>query len=288
MPVAYKPKAQVDAQARQRQGFERQLIWQAVVYCGEYIAVKCHDRDRLAITLHCNSWGCGECQPKRRNRLISDLMRGHPNTMITLTMRPRLDLSQAEAAQLLADKFKALRKLLPREARRDVRKDPLPFGAAPEDGWQINERGFVPRQVNLINGKFEYGAVFELTKIGTPHLHVAARIQWIDQAWLSLQWQHYLNSPIVDVRRIDQKRRAAGYVSKYIGKEPTRIGQCKRYWFSRNYFIEPKREKRAHVDFPGRWSREELSLHKWIAFRTWEGCAIERPCARTAIARAPP
>jgi len=288
VPVASKLRELRDHHALSRMDRRLKPRWRSVVYCGGTVAVKWELRAKLAVTQYCNAWPCPECQPKRRNRLISDLMRGHPNTMITLPMRPIAGMSADSQAKLLSDSFKALRKLIHREARRDLNKTPFPFGAAPEEGWHLNDRGYIPRQVNLIGGKFEYGAVFELTKIGTPHLHVVARVQWIAQAWLSLQWEAYLASPVVHITRARSKKHTVRYVGKYVGKQPARIGKCKRYWFSRGFHIEPKRERRPQIEFGGKWERQAVNLALWCQQQEELGWLIERIDPRTAMSRAPP
>ena len=100
--------------------------------------------------------------------------------------------------------------------------------------------------------EIQYIAVFEETKKGWPHLHILARTSWIAQAWLADRMQQYANSPIVDVRKVKTKERAAWYVSKYVAKEPHRYQGCKRYWRTHGYDLTNKTtEKPLHDHFQG-------------------------------------
>lgn len=83
--------------------------------------------------------------------------------------------------------------------------------------------------------KCQYIAVFEETKQGWPHLHILWRGHWIEKRWLSDQMKELLNSPIVDVTKVDSVRRRAFYVAKYFSEAPVRFGTCKRYWTSKSY-----------------------------------------------------
>ena len=67
-------------------------------------------------------------------------------------------------------------------------------------------------------GAFEYLLVFELTKIGTPHIHVSARGPFIDKNWLSRTWNELTGSFIVGIRKIKSTADCANYMSKYMGK----------------------------------------------------------------------
>ncbi len=42
-------------------------------------------------------------------------------------------------------------------------------------------------------------------------------------------------SPIVDVRRITNQTKIVKYITKYIGKDPTKFEGTKRYWRSQDY-----------------------------------------------------
>jgi len=117
---------------------------------------------------------------------------------------------------------------------------------------------------------FDFMAVFEATQAGTPHLHILARVRWIDQKWLSDTMNDLIQSPIVDIRRIDNRGRAVAYVTKYVGKCPTQFGHSKRYWKSKCYEQRPDRKcKKQKGVFPNgdrlneQWQRV---VANWITF----------------------
>ena len=64
-----------------------------------------------------------------------------------------------------------------------------------------------------------YVRVTEFTKRGRPHYHVILRGRFIAQSWLSDTWRAIHLSPIVDVRKVWQKVKAASYLAKYLGKD---------------------------------------------------------------------
>jgi len=74
------------------------------------------------------------------------------------------------------------------------------------------------QKIRYKTGNFEYLLVFELTKKGTPHIHMLSRGGFIPQAWLSDQWKKLTGSFIVDIRRIRRKKDVSNYITKYLGK----------------------------------------------------------------------
>jgi hypothetical protein len=67
-------------------------------------------------------------------------------------------------------------------------------------------------------GEFEYLAVWELTKQGTPHIHVLQRGGFIPQTTLSEDWSTLTGSFIVDIRAVKSQEEVARYVTKYLTK----------------------------------------------------------------------
>ena len=47
-----------------------------------------------------------------------------------------------------------------------------------------------------------------------------------------------LNSPICDIRHIDNAVKTVAYLGKYLTKANHQFGHCKRYWHSRDYLPE--------------------------------------------------
>lgn len=178
--------------------------------CGNECIVKHSVGFREIFRLRCKSWNCAYCAPRRRKRLIAGAINGKPNTFITLTLPADRRLDPAQAVKDLSRAWRLIRK---RDARRRNGK-PVPFLA-----------------------------VVELTKVGTPHLHIICRAKWIDQKWLSNCMAEIADAPIVHIARIDNMGRVAMYCGKYISKDTAKVGTNKRYWQSQDYALEDLYEK---------------------------------------------
>lgn len=136
---------------------------------------------------------------------MAEVLSGSPTVFLTLTMR-RVDgeTAQVAAARLI-------------------------------DAWRRVRREHMVRHKLK---KLPFYAVVEATKLGWPHLHIMLRNAWLDQRWLSARMDAMIQSPVVDIRKIDNRGRAAGYVSKYAAKASHKFGTCKRYWCSRDYKLK--------------------------------------------------
>lgn len=164
--------------------------------------------------LKCRRWTCETCHPARCARLRSEAYRGLPNTFITLTVNPGNYKDHHERARRL------------KLAWTRVRRKAVKY-------WD--------------NKKIPFLAVFEETETGEPHLHILARSKWIPQEWLSSEMQAEIGAPVVDIRRIHSRKKAARYVSKYVGKSPEKFHGTKRYWRSLDYLQLPKKEFRDPI-----------------------------------------
>lgn len=172
-------------------------------------------------------------------------MSGKPTKFLTLTIKDR-PVSPAEQALLLSD---ALRKLIKR--------------------WKRHKRG----------AEIEYCAVFEPhPSSGRPHLHIMLRAPYTRQQWLSRQMTDLLDSPIVDIRAITDRRKVARYVAKYITKSNTRFGSAKRYWCSKKYELDKPEPSRGDDLWGSGWHiwQEPLWLLAQTIARmrmtiTWDG-----------------
>jgi hypothetical protein len=133
-----------------------------------------------------------------------------------------------------------------------------------------------------------YLCVFETTKAGTPHLHILTRGSYIAQRWLSSMMKKLADAPIVDVRRVRNKREAAAYVAKYISKAPQRFHGCKRYWRTQRWELrQVEREGSAWASLAERrtlWQTLEEAATEYIA-RGWNVDKINEHRFR---AQAPP
>ena len=178
------------------------------MYCEYNAILSQYEAGIKASPLKCGRWQCLDCRECRRKRLRAEAFRGKPNAFITLTVNPDVGESPTHRAQLLVDAW--------RKVRRRAKKH-----------WG--------------NKKIPFLAVFEETKKDEPHLHILARLKWIPQDWLSEQMQAEIGAPVVDIRRVNSGKKAAGYVSKYVGKNPEKFEGCKRYWRSLDWFLIPKK-----------------------------------------------
>ena len=165
---------------------------------------------------------------------------GKPDTFITLTVAPATGVDRAARARALAA---ALPKMIK--------------AACKEYGYKA-----IP-----------YLCVFEATKKGEPHLHILARVKWIDQRWLSKTMQRLIQAPIVDIRRIKSVKQTAKYIAKYIGKEPHRFETCKRYWRTKSWELVKYIPDTIEGDWSETWtyyawSKEVMQgMYEFLGFR---------------------
>lgn len=160
--------------------------------------------------LLCKCWKCSQCCENNKRKVKWQAYRGHPNTLITLTVNPAIGKNPSERARMLKEAWVRVR----RKAKKL---------------WG--------------NVRIPFMAVFEETQEDEPHLHILSRLKWIPQKWLSDEMNREIGAPIVDIRRISSRKAAARYVSKYIGKNPEKFEGCQRWWKSRDYLVEPRKER---------------------------------------------
>lgn len=175
----------------------------------------------------CRSWKCQDCEPRRRAQLIAECHRGAPNTFLTLTLRRIPGRTPEQAAQVLSRAWRLLRLRIMRHRK-----------------WR----------------KLPFGYVVEAHESGYPHAHILLRSLWIDKHWLSAQMADIADSPIVDIRRIDDGAKVNAYVAKYAGKAAHRFGNSKRYYFSQDYRTRARRPFRPVFDRPGKWQIEPCPI----------------------------
>lgn len=191
----------------------------------------------------------------RQKRLVAEVVAGAPTLFLTLTIRRSQAKSPNEAAAKLSDAFQTLRSRI----MRWHRKKRLPFFA-----------------------------VFEAHVSGWPHLHIFLRSGWLSQVELSCWMSHLIDSPIVHIRKIDNKGRAAWYAAKYTSKENVRFGNAKRYWQSPDYDLRPEpAHKTVHLPGLG-WEMDKRDVHAFA--RDWHalGWSVEWLAPHKCHARAPP
>lgn len=227
------------------------------MYCGEQTVVKYAGAERLAVSLRCRAWTCPDCAPIRQAGLTAQAVGGHPNKFLTLTSKRREGVTPVQAAAQLAKAWRLLRLRLMR--RYDLKT--LPFLA-----------------------------VFQATKLGWPHLHILLRGPWLDQTYISATMRELTDSPIVDIRAVDNEGRVAIYVSRYVTRETERFGTCKRYWQSRDYDERPEDEAdKDHVMKGGSgWEVAFHDIHWIVAMWTELEWPVRWLDTRRAVCTIPP
>ncbi len=66
---------------------------------------------------------------------------------------------------------------------------------------------------------FQYVLIWELTKHGWPHIHIACRGPYIPHAFLKYWWNAFTDAPVVNITQIKSPRHAARYIAKYFVKD---------------------------------------------------------------------
>jgi len=193
--------------------------------------------------LTCKSWNCEYCAPKRLRRLIAQVCSGTPHKFITLTVSPDVCDSPEERHALLAHSWKIIVKRM---------------------------RRLFP------NAEVEYFSVTEATKNGEPHLHIVGRFPFLRQEIYSQWMQELANSPIVWIERVEGVRKIANYLAKYIGKEPAKFGNAKRYFYSGKYLPEDDYQPAAPTLEGSTWSIFRDNMAAFLRTMTNDGWAIRR------------
>lgn len=212
------------------------------------------DAGKAATAVFCKCWERDCCQPRRRAKLIREIRDGEPNRFITLTTVHR---RPEEATKEALDMSTWLR-ILMRRIQQKTRQKSLAY--------------FVVREAH---------------KDGWPHLHIAWRGPWIDQAWLSEQWAALSGGVKVDIRAIDNPGRVGQYLSKYLGKSPHQFGTSKRYWQSPSYRRTPKFEPTPLADVGGAYVKDARTLSRWLHDLLCRGMRAEEVRPRHFVWRPP-
>lgn len=191
--------------------------------CRERSLVKSHRDSVEVVTLFCKCWGCEICRPKLKAKVRGEIGAGRPTRFVTLTCRPPTDRTPGEQAVWMKDRAKRL--------------------------MQEYRQAVAPAEV-------EYFAVVEAHKSGWPHIHLAVRAPWIDQAKLSAIWERLTGSYVVGIEKVRTKRGIAGYfVKRYLTKDMTADGWGKRFWKSQNYLPADSGEV---PPMPPAWGQEVI------------------------------
>lgn len=115
--------------------------------------------------------------------------------------------------------------------------------AAPEEqlrkankAWSILWRRYRRKYGDRAAG---YAKIVELTKAGTPHLHIIANVPYIHHTALSAAWRELTGSFIVDIRKVEQRKGIAGYLTSYLTKALD-VPPGMRKWSSSKGYVPPE------------------------------------------------
>lgn len=159
----------------------------------------------LPLPARCNRWACPDCGPRNARRLRRRLERTRPQRLITLTLKPNPDLTPRELLAVANRSWSIL--------------------------WRRYRRKFGPRAVG-------YAKIVELTKAGTPHLHIIADVPFIAQRQLAAEWRALTGSYIVDIRKVRGRNGIAGYLTSYLTKA-LEVPAGMRKWSAARHWVPP-------------------------------------------------
>lgn len=234
-PESGKLRSEDSATIKKRFRTERRILSQDYCGRGAVLGASPDLSELVVIPIRCKSWDCKPCSKRKAYAASMRIASGMPTKFITLTHKPDQRLTSPEA---FAHAKAALSRLVKRIRRQ--------FGV------------------------FEYCAIWELTKAGNPHVHIAARCAYIPQPWLSHAWRILAGAPIVDIRAVKSPHRIASYVIKYMLKSPAltvnALGGGRLIQVSQHYLPDAKQ------------SDHERTWEKW----TWKWIDIDfyRVCLR--------
>lgn len=180
------------------------------MFCQATTIVKQYVTHLTVNPLKCRCWHCPNCERMRLAGLAQLAREGRPTTFLTFTMRGDEESDHAEQARTIKWAWTNMRRLICRH-------------------YKIKHIPFL--------------AIFEQTQKGVPHLHVLARMGFVDQKWLSAQWERMTGAFRVDIRAVRSQRGIAKYVSKYVSKAPKMWEGTKRYWRSLDWIKKPEPPK---------------------------------------------
>ncbi len=152
----------------------------------------------------CHMWQCPKCGPVNKRKLIELAVSGQPNRFLTLTMPPTPHM-------------------WPDWDARKMRK-----------AWALLTRRWARHKGT---NKIEHLTTFERHKSGAPHLHILLRCAWIDVEWVRNQWRKLTRGEQIKLEYIDNPRKAAAYVAKYMAKDPHKFAYSKRFSRSQGWVV---------------------------------------------------
>ena len=182
--------------------------------------------------IRCRSWDCRNCARRNKRQLLRRLSKTDPNLFITLTTSTLTAPSPDEAFNRANE---AISPLIKRWRRR------------------------------FPNDRVEYFLVWERTKAGWPHAHVLLKAPPVPKRWLSRTWRELTGSYIVDLQQVSSAVHAAGYLAKYLAKDPQVPAGARRWRRSAAFFVKDSAPRARLLPAGTVWHREphDLETVKW-------------------------
>ena len=184
------------------------LIPASVKKCGSGAILGVSKETQVAVIIPttCKSWWCPKCKLPKALRLTERICCGDPERMITLTSNPASCPTPSESINLM------------------------------KAGWVR-----LLRKIRKHFKDFQYVLIWELTKRGWPHVHIASRGPYIAHSFLKYWWNEFTGAPMVHVTQIKSSLHASRYLAKYFVKDQGPVlrllGHRKLVQFSRGWSL---------------------------------------------------
>ena len=134
------------------------------------------------------------------------------------------------------------------------------------------------------NDPVEYFLVWERTKAGWPHAHVLLKAPPVPKRWLSQTWRELTGSYIVDLQKVSSAIHAAGYLTKYLAKDPQVPTGARRWRRSAAFFVKDENPRPSVLPPGTRWHREPHDLQTVMLL--WLRRGVHPLLGRDGITRA--
>jgi hypothetical protein len=189
IPIESHPEVlrEVKAEAAARYNGHQEAVEKAhaIDYCGKgSIVIAITSNQRIAVVpIRCKCWRCPTCGPILGKVWAHRIEGAKPQRFITLTGDPGWHQTPATTY--------------------DAMKEALPI---------------MVRKLRAEGIRFEYVAVWELHKSGFPHLHLMQKGDYVPWKLMKSIWEQLKIGSHVHIETVDDVKRAAFYVAKYISK----------------------------------------------------------------------
>jgi len=194
--------------------------WTDSERCASGSLVKVEGPIRRVYPATCRTWNCPGCGPRKGRQLAARISRCPGRRMITLTWRPRENVTPKEALDELNHAWRTIWKRIKRAQGEDA-------------------RGYV--------------RIVEVTKAGWPHLHILVQCRFVHVRTLSRWMGDLTNSPIVDARAIKKASDLSRYVSKYLTKQAGTLAGRRRWSATPRWLPPPPTPTLEPGQLPPKW-----------------------------------